>query len=104
MNLKLFPVSQEEKAVKVQEFSNFDVSIRRVMDDILLCYMNCIFELYQEKRRDTPHFSQYQKLFQDLRNDANLLLSFSGQIQKKLNRSDTVNRLMEYQNAMISDI
>jgi hypothetical protein len=38
-----------------------------------------------------------------LRYDASVLLSFGGQIQKKLNRSDTVNRLVEIQNRMSSD-
>lgn len=101
--LKLFPCSQEEKVIKVQEFSNFDGPIRHVIDDIVILFMESIFEIYQEKRRDTSNFAQYQSVFQELRNEASLLLSFGGQIQQKLNRSDTVNRLMDFQNRMSSD-
>ena len=101
--LKLFPCSQEEKVLKVQEFSNFEGPIRHVIDDILILFMDSIFEIYEEKRRDTPNYAQYQSVFQDLRHDASLLISFGGQIQQRLNRSDTVNRLLDYQSRMSSD-
>jgi hypothetical protein len=101
--LKIFPCTQEEKVVKVQEYSNFEGPFRHVIDDILILLMESIFEIYQEKRRETAHFPQYQKVFQDLRHDAGVLMSFAGQIQKKLNRADTVNQLVAFQNRMSAD-
>jgi hypothetical protein len=103
MALRLFPSSQEEKITKVQEFSNFEGPVRHVMDDMLLLYMECLLELYQEKRQDTQHFSQYQHVLQDLRRDASLLVSFAGQVQKKLTRPDTAHRLMDFQTRMSTD-
>lgn len=74
------------------------------MDDVMVLYMECIFEAYQEKRRDTSSFAQYQKLFQDLRYEAAVLVSFGEQFQNKLNRADaTIQRLVDFQNRMSYD-
>ena len=100
--LQIIPLKKEHVVRKTEEMSHADAPIKYVLDDILLLYMECIFEFYQEKKREKTNFPQNKTLFQELHEDAQVLINFGGQIQKKLNRADTLRRLLDFQSRMSS--
>lgn len=101
--MQFIPNNSEEVVRRTEAFYHSEAPIKHVVDDVLLLYMECIYELFQEKMRETTNFSQNQNFFQDLQNDVRFLIYFAGQIQRKLNSADTMRRLTDFQNRMSYD-
>lgn len=101
--MRFLPSTDDEKMAKVQEFLSMDSPVRSLMDDILLAYMECIFELFHEKRRDRANYSFHQNAMRSLQFEAGVLVAFGGQLQRRFNRTDTASRLMDYHNRMVSE-
>lgn len=107
------PNSEDGFSYYVQRFLHLEHPIQRIIDDILIMAVECIYNLYTEakiKGNEQLHYSQQhqqfnfndgiqskeREIFNYLRQRISLLVTFTGYIQKNLVHStNTIRKLNE---------
>lgn len=123
-NLRLFPSrpmvdpnGEDGFSYYVQRFLHLEYPIQRIIDDILIMSVECIYNLYTEakmKGNEQINYSQQQFNFNDgiqqrekeifnyLRQRISLLVTFTGYIQNNLiNSTNTIRKLNEIEVRMM---
>lgn len=111
------PNGEDGFSYYVQRFLHLEYPIQRIIDDILIMSVECIYNLYTEakmKGNEQISYSQQQFNFNDgiqqrekeifnyLRHRISLLVTFTGYIQNSLiNSTNTIRKLNEIEVRMM---